>query len=96
MSELQRPDEIALARFASGEWICDTKTGTIYRRMTAHVCRDPHCTLSTNTSPFPGSVFPRCTNYAVAVDKRRIPPEGMQIDHINGDSTDNRICNLRL
>lgn len=25
-----------------------------------------------------------------------LPPKGVDIDHINGDRTDNRICNLRL
>lgn len=96
MSELQRPDEIALSRFASGEWICDTKTGTIYQRMTGslvHGYRIIGASRKDGSGKRAGVGAHRAVWIAANM---RIPPEGMQIDHINGDPTDNRICNLRL
>lgn len=88
-------DEVALFLFRSGEWLCDTKTGTIYRKVTGtldhHGYRVIGASCRNGTRKRAGIMYHRAV-WIAAND--RLPPAGLQIDHMDGDKQNNSISNL--
>ena len=88
------PDEVALERFRSGEWYCDTKTGTIYRKVTGALVdgyRIIGASRRDGTRKKAGVMVHRAVWIAA---NNRLPPAGMQIDHLDGNKLNNSISNL--
>jgi hypothetical protein len=85
---------------ADGKWTVDTVTGEIYSRRTGRPLKgqiSPGGYLRV-TVPFPETGRQRhvLVHIVVWTHARGPIPEGLQVDHRNGDPADNRLVNLRL
>lgn len=95
LSDLSYCDLIALHKFVTGEWYCIPSEGKIYNRFHRELVgtvTDGYHIIGTTYHEVKVNIMAHRAVW-IAVHGRT-PEHGMQIDHINGDKTDNRIENL--
>ena len=83
-------DFYILNKIRSGEWIPSLDTGQVYSTRKKGFMK-----FSVTKSGYPvcnGVIL----SHVIWIAANGAVPYGMQIDHINGDTTDNRLCNLQL
>lgn len=83
-------DFYIMEKIRSGEWIPSIDTGQVYSTR-----KKGFLTPRKNTRGYPMISYVRLS-HIVWVAANGAVPYGMQIDHINGDKEDNRLCNLQL
>lgn len=79
-----------LDKIRSGEWIVSLDTGKVYSTRKKGFLK-----LSLNDKDY-NFVSGHAVSHIVWVAANGPVPYGMEIDHINGDKKDNRLCNLRM
>ena len=83
-------DFYIMEKIRSGEWVPSLDTGQVYSTR-----KKGFLTPRKNTRGYPMISYVRLS-HIVWVAANGAVPYGMQIDHINGDKEDNRLCNLQL
>ena len=83
-------DFYILNKIRSGEWVPSLDTGQVYSTRKKGFLR---FSVTKNGYPTSNGVV---LSHVIWIAANGAVPYGMQIDHINGDRTDNRLCNLQL
>ncbi len=87
------PDEVALQRFQSRDWIPDKDTGVIYRRVTGTLVGGYRIIGAPSNGEKRNVMYHRVVWIGANME---LPATGLQIDHIDGNPQNNAVENLRL
>ena len=97
---IRRNDYVAVCKMMRGEWIPNFAEGKIYSTaidgyLTPHVTADGYEVIPYRAGE--GMCLDIRMNRAIWVMRHGIPCDPrLEVDHINYDKRDNRLCNLRL